>query len=209
MKTVTDFIFLAPKSLQAVTAVMKLKMLAPWMKAMTNLDIVLKSRDITLPTKVWIVRAMVFPETMHGCESWDYQEDWVSKNTYFWTVVLEKTLENPLYCKEIKSVNPKGNQPWMFIGRTDAEVEVPILWPPDVKSWLTGKDLEAGKNWRQEKGTTENKMVGWHHGHELEQTPGDGEEQRSLMCCSPWGCKESDTAEWLTHTHSRNFSLLS
>ena len=109
---------------------------------------------------------------------------------------LEKTLESPLDCKEIQPVNPKGNQSWRFIGRTDAEAETPILWPPDVKNWLNGKDPEAGKDWRQEeKGTIEDEMVGWHHwlnGHEFEQTPGDSEGQASLVH-SPWGCKEPDT----------------
>ena len=110
-------------------------------------------------------------------------------------VVLEKTPESPLDCKEIKPVNTKGNQPWIFIGRTDAETQALILWPPDVKSWLTGKDPDAGKDWRQEKGMTEDEMVGWHHwlnGHEFEQTPGDSEGQGSLACCSPWGLQESD-----------------
>ena len=110
------------------------------------------------------------------------------------TVVLEKTLESPLDCKEVQPVHPKGNQPWTFIGRTDTEA--PVLWPPDVKSQLIGKDLDAGKDWRQEeKGTTENEMVGWHHqlkGHEFEQTPGDGEGRGNLVCCSLWGHKESD-----------------
>ena len=116
------------------------------------------------------------------------------------TVVLEKTLESPLDCKEIKPVNRKGNQFWIFIGRTDAEAEAPILWPPDVKSRLTGKDPDAGKDWRwEEKGMTEDKMVGWHHrinGHEFEQALGDGEGQGSLACCSPW---ESDTTEQLSN----------
>ena len=107
----------------------------------------------------------------------DHKESWVPKNWCFWTVVLEKTLENPLDCKEIKPVNPKGNQSWIFIARTDVEAEVPILWPPDVKNWLIRKDLQAGKDWRQEeKGMTEDEMVGWHHwldGHEFEQTLGD------------------------------------
>ena len=93
----------------------------------------------------------------------DYKESWVPKNWCFWTVVLEKTLESPLNCKEIQPVHPKGDQSWVFIGRIDAEVEAPILWPPDVKNWLTGKDPDAGKDWRQEeKGTTENEIVGWH-----------------------------------------------
>ena len=124
----------------------------------------------------------------------DHKESWVLKNWCFWTVVLKKTLESPLGCKEIKPVNLKGNQSWIFIGRTDAEVEAPILWPPDVRHWLIGKDLDADKNWRQEeKGTTENEMVGWHHqlfGHEFEQALGVGDGQGSLACCSSWGCKE-------------------
>ena len=119
----------------------------------------------------------------------------------FWTVVLEKTFESPLDSKEIKPVDPKGNQPWIFTERNDAEAETPILWSPVAKSRLTGKDPEAGKDWRQEeKGTAEDKMVGWHHwldGHEFEQALGDSKGQGSLACCSPWGCKESDPAEWL------------
>ena len=165
-------------------------------KTMTNLDRILKSRDITLPTKVHIVKAMVFPVVMYGCESWTI------KKAEHWTVVLEKTLESALYCQEIKPVNPKGDQPWIFIGRTDAEAETPLLWPPGAKSHLTGKDLDAGKNWRQEeRGMTEDEMVGWRYwlnGHDLEQIPRDDKGQESLVCCSPWGCKESDTAEWTT-----------
>ena len=120
------------------------------------------------------------------------------KNWCFWSVVLEKTLESPLDCKEIKPVNPKGNQSWIFIGRTDAEAETPILWLPDAKNWFIGKDPDAGKDWKQEKGMTEDEMVGWHHwlnGHEFEQALGVGDGQGSLACCSPWGCKESDTTE--------------
>ena len=113
----------------------------------------------------------------------DYKKSWVQKNSCFWTVVLEKTLESPLDCKEIKPVYPKGNQSWIFIGRTDAEAETTILWPPDVKSWITGKDSDTGKDWRQEeKGMTEDEMVGCHHwlnGHVFEQAPGDGEGQGS------------------------------
>ena len=123
----------------------------------------------------------------------DYKESWAPKNWCFWTVVLGKTLESPLDCKEIKAVNPKGNESWMFIGRTDAEAEVPLLWPPDAKNWPIRKDPDAGKDRRQEeKGTTEEEMVGWHHqlnGHEFEQTPGDSEGQGSLACCSPWDHK--------------------
>ena len=117
--------------------------------------------------------------------------------------MLRKTLENSLDSKEIKGVNPKGNQPWIFIGRTDAEAETPVLWPPDVKGWLTGKDPAAGKDWRQEeKGTTEDKMIRWHHwlnGHEFEQALGDGEGWRSFVCYSLWGRKESDTTGWLNN----------
>ena len=118
---------------------------------MTNLDSILKSRDITWPTKVRLVKAMVFPVVMYGC-MWelDYKESWVPKNWCFWTVVLEKTLESPLDYKKIQPVHPKGNQSWIFIGRTDAEAETPILWPPDVKNWLTGRPwcwerLKAGE----------------------------------------------------------------
>ena len=115
----------------------------------------------------------------------DHKEGWAPKNWCFWTVVLEKTLESPLDCKEIKLVNLKGNQSWIFIGKTDAEAETPILCPPDVKNWLIWKDADAGKDWRQEeKGMTEDEMVRWHHqlnGHEFKQTPGDGEEQGGLV----------------------------
>ena len=128
----------------------------------------------------------------------DYKESWAPKNWCFWTVVLEKTLESPLDCKEIKPVNPKGNQSWIFIERTDAEAETLRLWPPDVKNWLIGKDPVPGKGWRQEKGMTKDKMVGWYHRldvHELEQALGVGDGQGVLACCSLWGCKESDTTE--------------
>ena len=127
----------------------------------------------------------------------------VPKNWCFQTVVLKKTLESPLDCKEIKPANPKGNQSWIFIGRTDVEANAPILWPADAKSWLTGKDPDTEKDWRrEEKGTKEDKMIGWHHqlnGHEFEQALGDGEGQGSLMCCSPWGCKESDMTDQLNN----------
>ena len=156
-----------------------------------------------MPTKFCIVKAMVFSSSHVWMWELDYKESWALKNWWFWTVVLEKTLESPLDCKEIQPVNAKGNQPWIFIGRTDAEAEAPVLWPPDAKSWLIGKDPDARKDRRQEKkGTTEDEMVGWHHrlnGHELEQAPGYGEGQEWLACCSPWGCKEWDTTEWLNN----------
>ena len=121
----------------------------------------------------------------------DYKESWALKNWCLWTVVLEKILESPLDCKEIWSVHPKGNQSWTFTGRTDAKAETAMLWPPDVKKWLIGKDLDAGKDWRQEeKGTTENAVVWWHHqliGHEFEQAPGIGDGQGSLCASFHWG----------------------
>ena len=129
----------------------------------------------------------------------DHKESWALKNWCFLAVVLEKTLESPLDSEEIQPVNPKGKQPWIFIGRTDTEAETPILWPPDLKNWLLGKDPDARKVWKQEeKGTTENEIVRWHHwlnGHEFEQALGVADWQGSLVCCSPWSCKESDTTE--------------
>ena len=138
----------------------------------------------------------------YRCESWTMKkEGWALKNWCFQTAVLEKTLESSLDCKEIKQVNSKGNQSWIFIGRTDAEAKAPILWPPHAKSWFIGKDSDAGRDWGQEeKGTTEDEMVGWHHQlneHEFEQVPGVGDGQGSLVCCCPLVRKESDTIEWL------------
>ena len=135
----------------------------------------------------------------------DYKESWAPKDWCFWTVVLEKTLESPLDCKNIQAVHPKGGQSWIFIGRTDIEAETPIIWPPDVKNWIIWKDPDAGKDWRQEeKGMTEDEMVGWHHrlnGYKFERIPGVGGGQGGLVCCSPWGHKELDMTEilkWLT-----------
>ena len=140
----------APKSLQMMTAAMKLKdACSLGKKAMTNLDSILKSRDITLPTKVCLVKAMVFSSSHVWMWELDYKESWAPKNWCFWTVVLEKTLESPLDCKEIQPVPPKEDQSWVFIGRTDAEAETPKLWPPDVKSWLNGKNPDAGRDWGQ------------------------------------------------------------
>ena len=129
----------------------------------------------------------------------DYKESWAPKNWYFCTVML-KTLKSPLDCKEIQPINPKGNQSWVFIGRTDAKAETPILWLPDAKNWFTGKAPDAGKDWRQEKGTARDKMVGRHHrlnGHEFEQALRFGDGQGGLACCSPWSHQELDTTEWL------------
>ena len=177
-------------------------------KVMTNLDSILKSRDMTLSTKVCLVKAMVFPVVMYGCEL-DYKESWAPKNWCFWTVVLEKTLESPLDCKEIQPVPPKGDQSWVFIGRTDAEAETPILWPPDAKSWLIWKDPLAGKDWGlEEKRATEDEMVGWHHWlneHGFEWILGVGDGQQSLACCGSCSHKESDTAEQMNWTESLCF----
>ena len=200
-----DFIFLVSKRDVDCSPKMK-RCLLFGRKVMTNLNSILKSRDITLPVKVHLVKAMVFPVIMYGCESWT-KESWVPKNWCFWTVALEKTLKSPLDWKEIQPVHPKGNQSWIFIGRTDVETENPILWPPDVKNWLIWKDPDAGKDWRQEeKGTTDDEMVGCHHqldGHEFEQAPGVGDGQGGLVCCSAWGRKESDTTKWLNWTPER------
>ena len=134
----------------------------------------------------------------------DYKESWALKEWCFWTMMLEKSLENPLDWKEFKPVNPKENWSWIFIRSPDVEVELPIFWPPDTKDWLTGKDPDAGKNWRQEeKRMTEEEMVGWHHwlyGHEFKQAPGVSDAQGSLVCCNPWDHKQSDTTEWLNWT---------
>ena len=174
-----------------------------------NLDSILKSRDITLPTKVCLVKAMVFPVVMDGCESWTVKK--AERQIWcFWTVLLEKTLESPLDCKEIQPVHPKGDQSWVFIGRTDAEVETLILWPLHAKSWLIGKDPDAGRDWGQEeKGTTEDEVAGWPHrldGHECEPAPGVGDGQGGMACCDSWGRKELDTTERLNWTDHKIIS---
>ena len=164
---------------------------------MTNLDSV-NSRNITLPTKVFIVKTMDFSSSHVSIWELDHKESWALKNWCFWNVVLEKTLQSPLDCKEIQPVHPKGNQSWILIWRIDAEAEAPILWPPDVKNRLIGKDPDSGKGWRQkEKGAAEEEMVGWHHwlnGCEFEQTQRQSERQKSLVCCSPWGLKGLELA---------------
>ena len=266
-ETVTDFIFLGSKITADGDCSHEIKRcLLLWRKAMTNLDSILKSKDITLQIKVSLVKDVVFQVVMFWCEklkvklaqSWptlcvpmayivhgilqarilewvafplsrgssqprdrtqvshisgdslpakpqgksntgvDYKERWALENWCFWTVMLEKTLDSPFDCKEIKSVSPKGNQSWIFIGRTDAKAETPILWPPDVKNWLFGKDPDPGKDWRQEE-TREDDMVEWYHwleGHEFEQALGVGDKQGSLACYSPWGHRVRH--DWLT-----------
>ena len=172
-------------------------------KAMTNLDSILKSRDITLLTKLCLVKAVVFPLVMYGCESWTIKkiECWKIDAFELWCwrrllrVPWTPRRSNQLILKEINSL--------ILIGRTDAEAETSILWKRDTKNWLVGKDPDAGKDWRQEKGTTEDERVRWHHqleGHEFGQAPGVGNGQGSLACCSPWGHTELETTEWLNWT---------
>ena len=139
----------------------------------------------------------------------DNKDSWAPKNWFFWTMVLEKILEGPLACKEIKPVSPKGNQPRMFTGRTDAEAEALVVWPPDAKSQLIRKDPDAGKEWRQEKRATEDEMVVWHHrlnGCEFEQTQGDSEEQRGLVCCSSWDLSQTRLSDWTTTDPTKIYS---
>ena len=159
-------------------------------KAMTNLDSILKSKKQRhhFANKCPCSQSYDFSSSHVWMWELDHKEGWTPKNWCFQTVVLEKTLESPLDSKEIQLVNTKGSQSWIFIGRTDAEAETPTLWPPNTKTQLIGKDPDAGKDWRQEKGVTENEMVRWHHqlnGHKFEQSPGDDEGQGSLACCSP------------------------
>ena len=160
---------------------------------MTNLDSIFKSKDITLPTKVCLVKAMVFSSGDVWMWELDCKEIWAPKLWCFWPAMLEKTLESPLDCKEIQPVHSKGDQFWVFIGRTDAEAETPILWSPYAKCWLIGKDHDDQRDWGQEeKGTTENEMSGGHHwldGHEFGWIPGFGDRQGGLACCDSWGRK--------------------
>ena len=183
-------------------------------KAMTNLGSIFKNQRHYFVDKGSSRQSYGFPSSHVWMWELDHKESWSPKNCCFWTVVLEKTLESPLDCKEIQPVNPKGNRSRILIERTDAEAETPILWPPDVKNWLIGKDPDAGKDWRQEeKGTTEDEMAGWHHwldGHEFEQALGAGDGQGRLEYYSQWGCKESDMTEQLNSTEwgcKMNYSL--
>ena len=198
IKRVTDFIFLDFKITAVDDCSHEIKRcLLLGRKAMTNLDSLLKNRVITSPTKVHLVKAMFFPVIMYGCESWNIKkaERWQIDAFELWC--WRRLLRVAWTAK-------RSNQSWIFIGRTDAEADASILWPPDAKNWLTGKDSHAGKDWRQEeKGMTEDEMVGWHHwlnGHEFKETPEVGDGQGSLVCCSPWGGKESDITEWLNWT---------
>ena len=188
-ETVIDFLFLGSKITADGDCSHEIKRsLLLERKAVTNLDSILKSRHITLPTKVHLVKAMVFPVVVHGCKSWTIKKAECRRVDTF-ELWCWRILESSLDCREIQPVNPKGNESWIFIGRTDVEAETPILWPPDVESWLIWKDPDAGKDWGQEeKGTTEDEIVGWRHwlnGHEFEQAIGLGDGQGSLACCSP------------------------
>ena len=190
METVTDFILGGSKITTHGDCSHEIKRrLFLGRKAMTNPRQHIKKQRHYFASKDPSSQSYGFSNSRVWIWELDYKESWAPKNWCFWTMVSEKTLESPLDCKEIKPVNPEGNQSWIFIGRTD--VEAPILWPPDVKNWLPGKDPDAGKDWRQEeKGKTEDKMVGWYHwldGYAFEQASGVGDGQESLACCRPWG----------------------
>ena len=188
-------------------------MIAPWKKSHGKPRQHIKNQRHYFADKVLYSQKYGFSITTGFSSSYvwmwelDHKEGWALNKWCFWTVVLEKTLESPLDFKKIKSVNPKGYQHWVFIGRTDAEAETPILWPPDAKCWLIGKGPDAGKDCRQEvKGMTKDKMVGWHdrlNGHEFDQTLGDGEGQGILACFSPWGHKKLDMTEQLNWTKTK------
>ena len=189
--------FWAPKSLQMVIAAMKLKDTL-WKESYDQYNQYIKKQRHDFVNNGPSSQGYGFSSGHVWMWEWDYKECWVPKNWCFWTVVLEKTLESPLHCKEIQPVHPKGHQSWVFFGRTDV---LDASGPPDAKSWLIWKNPDAGKDWGQEeKGTTEDEMGGWHHrhdGHGFGWTPGVGDGQGGLVCCGSWSRKESDTTEWL------------
>ena len=209
--TLFSFIFMGSKITAYVDCSHEIKRrLLLGRKAMTNLDSILKSRDIALLNKVHMVRAMVFPVVMYGCECWTIKkaEHWRTDAIELW---CWKRLLSPLDSKEIKPVSPKGYESWIFIGRTDAEAETPILWPSDVKYWLIWKDHDAEKDWRWEgKGMTEDEIAGWHHwlyGRESEWTPGVGVGQGGLACCDSWGPKSRTRLSDWTELNWRRLCL--
>ena len=209
VEVLTDFLFLGSKISADDDCSHEIRRhLLLGRKAMTNLDSVLKSRDITLPAKVGIVKAMVFPVFTYRLWGLDGKEGRMLKNRCLQTVVLEKTPENQLDSKEIKPGNCKGNQPWIFSGRTYAET--PVFCSYDVNSWLTGKVPEAGKDRGQkQKRASQDEMPGWHHwcnGHELGRTSGDGEGQQDLVCRSPWDCKKSDPTACLNNNNNNTWN---
>ena len=210
MKTVTDFIFLSSKITADGNCSQEIKRrLLLGRKAMSKLDSILKIRDVTLPTKVHLFKAMVFPVVMYGYESWTLKKAECQRIDAFELWCWRRLLRVPWTARRSNQSILKEISSWIFVGRTDAEAETPILWPPDVKNWLLGKDPDARKDWRQEeKGMTEDEMVGWHHwleGLEFEQAPGVSDGQGSLTWSNSWDCKQSDATEWLNWTSRRNF----
>ena len=203
MKTVRNFSFLGSKITADGDCSQKIKTLALWKKSYDQSRQSIKKQRHYFADKGLYSQSYGFSTSHIWMWELDHKGGWAPKNWSLQTMVLEKTLESSLGSKEIKPVNPRGNQHWIFTGRTDGEAEAPILSPPEANSWLTGKDPDAGKDWQQEeKGTTEDEMVGWHHrldGHEFEQVPGYDEGQGSLVCCSPCGRKESDMTEGLNN----------
>ena len=207
----------APKSLQMVTAAMKLKD-APWKESDDQPRQHIKKQRHYFAKKGLSNQSYGFSSSLIGMWELDHKKRLSAEELILLNVVLEESLDSPLHCMEIKAVNPKGNQPWIFIGRTNVEAEAPIRWLPDVKNLFIRKDPDAGKDWMQEeKGTIENEMVGWHHqlsGHDFQQALGDGEGHGSLVCCSPWGRKVGHI--WATElnlfptfcTWTNSFSLL-
>ena len=200
VETVADFTFLGSKITVDGDCSHEIErhLLFGW-KVMTNLDSILKSRDMTLPTKIHLVKGIFFPVVMYGCESWTIKkaEHWRIDAFELW---CGRRLLRVLWAARMQPVHPTGDQSWVFIGRTDVEAETPMLWLPDVKSWLIWKDPDAGKDWgREEKGTTEDEVVGWHYwlnGHGFGWTPGVGDGQGGLVCSGSWGHKESDMTDW-------------
>ena len=212
-ETVADFIFLGSQTEDGDCSHEIKRRLLLGRKVMTNLDSILKSRDSTSPTKVRLVKAMVFPVVMYGCESWMVKKAECQRIDAFELWCWRRLLRAPWTARRsnqpiLKEISPG----WVFTGRTDVEAETPILWSPDAKSWLIWKDPDAGKNLQQEeKGTTEEKMVEWHHrlnGHGFAWTPGVGDGQRGLACCGSWGHKELDTTERLNWTELNTKSCL-
>ena len=200
MEIVTDFIFLGSKITVDGECSHEIKRcLLLGRKVMTNVDSILKSTDITLPTKVHIDQAVAFPVVTYGCDRWTIKKAECWRIDAFELWCWRKLLRVPW----IQPVHRKGTQSWIFIGRTDAEAETPIFWPPDVRNWLIWKDPNAGKDWGQEeKGMTEDEMVGWHHwlnGHGFGWTPGVGDGQRGLACCGLWDHRVGH--EWATEVN--------
>ena len=208
METVRDFIFLGPKITVDGDCSHEIKTLTPWKKSYDQPRQHFKKQRHDFANEGPSSQGYVFSSSPVWMWELYYKESWALKGWCFWTVVLEKALESPLDCKEIQPIHSKGDQSWIFIGRTDAEVETPILWPPYVKNGHFWKDPDAGKDWwQEEKGTTEDEMVGWHqwlNGHEFEWAPGIGDGQGSLVCYSPWSHKESDMTEQLKWTELKS-----